>query len=343
MRRTLIITAILAAAGCCVPSSALADGSSFALRPVTYTPSIPATQSYFIVAARPGQSIQSEVRVSNEGTTTGTALLYAVDATTGRTSGAVYLSRRSRRRDVGAWLRLALHRVTLAPGESRIVPFTVVVSAHVRPGQHLGGIVAENLRVTGGLARRTGKRKGSLQIRIRHLTIVAVEVTLPGRRRDKIALTNVAWARMGAYPVAVLSLRNEGTFMIKPQGTIRLTATNGAIVDRQAFVLDTFLPQTSIDYPLVLRKNLAAGTYRADVQLEYGDARTLRATRSLTVSKPKTTVRDAAPPPPATATSAAGRVASRPGTSITLPWIVACLGIALGLAGGVAALRSRRT
>jgi hypothetical protein len=340
----LTITATVAAAACCATSSALADGSSFALRPVTYTPSNPATQSYFIVAARPGQSIQSEVRVTNEGTTTGTALLYPVDATTGRTSGAVYLSRRSRKRDVGRWLRLAIGKVTLAPGESHIVPFTVVVPSRVRPGQHLGGIVAENLRVTSGSARRTGKRRSSFQIRIRHLTIVAVEVNLPGPRTDKIALSNATWTRMGGYPVVLLSLRNDGTFMVKPRGTVRIITSKGAPAAWQAFALDTFLPQTSIDYPLVLHKNLAPGTYRTDLQLEYGEGQALRATRSLTVPKPRTTVRgDAAPPPPAAATSAAGRVASRRETSVTLPWIVACVGIALGLAGGVAAFRSRTT
>src|SRR5262249_24888921 len=148
------------------------------------------------------------------------------DATTGATSGAVYLSRAAPRRDVGSWLRLGVTRVTLAPGESRIVPFTVVVPAHVRSGDHLGGVVAENLAVDGATAAG-GKTGGSFRIRVRHLTIVAVQLALPGKRIEKVALTGVAFGRMGAYPTLLLKLRNPGTAMLKPRVTVRLTNGKG--------------------------------------------------------------------------------------------------------------------
>jgi hypothetical protein len=317
---------------CCSAAPALAGGSSFALRPVTYTPSNPVTQSYFVLAARPGQVIRSEVRVTNAGTATGTALLYGVDATTGATSGAVYASRTTPRRDVGRWLRLGIARVTLAPGESRVVPFSLVVPAHVRPGDHLGGIVAENLAVDGSTAVG-GKKGGSFRIRVRHLTIVAVQLALPGAPVEKLALTRGSFGRMGAYPTLLLALRNAGTVMLKPRGTVRLTNAKGAVIERRSFRLDTFVPRTAIAYPLVLHENLPPGVYHAAVRILYG-AHVLQKTLTIGVAHANAAVRSIAAPPPAPAAT--------PRKSSTLPWIVALAGAALGLVGALAALRARR-
>ena len=60
------------------------------------------------------------IRVVNTGGRTGTAYLYPVDATTGQTSGAVYLSRQSPRHDVGAWITLARSTVTLGEVPGRL-------------------------------------------------------------------------------------------------------------------------------------------------------------------------------------------------------------------------------
>src|SRR6266849_3410912 len=147
------------------PSSAAVGDPSFALKPITYDPALTATKSYFVLVARPGDVISDRIRIVNTGGRTGTAYLYPVDATTGQTSGAVYLSRQSPRHDVGAWIRLSRSRVTLGPGANAVVTFTIRVPRSIRSGDHLGGIVAENAAVT----KASGN--GALQIRIRHLTI----------------------------------------------------------------------------------------------------------------------------------------------------------------------------
>jgi Bacterial protein of unknown function (DUF916) len=323
---------IVAATLCCSAAPALAGNSSFALRPVTYTPSNPVTQSYFVLPASPGKVIHSEVRITNAGTATGTALLYGVDATTGATSGAVYVSRTSPRRDVGRWLRLGVTRVTLAPGETRVVPFSLVVPAHVRPGDHLGGIVAENLAVDGSTAVGA-KKGGSFQVRVRHLTIVAVQLALPGARVEQLRLTRGSFGRIGAYPTLVLALGNTGTIMLKPRGTVRLTNAKGALVERRSFTLDTFLPRTAIGYPIVLHENPRPGVYHAAVRIEYG-AHVLQKVLTIGVVNANAVQRSVAPPPPAP-------VATSRKTSM-LPWIVGLAGAMLGLAGVAAALRTRR-
>ncbi len=249
------------------PASASPGTASFALVPQHYDPGLQATQSYFVAVAHSGDTFTNSVRVRNLGTHTGTALLYAVDATTGQTSGAVYLDRSKPRPGVGSWVRLGVDSVTLAPGESRVVPITVHVPAGAAPGDHLGGIVAENAEV------QSSAGKGALQIRVRHLTIAAVLVQVPGPAAASVALTGARAGGEHGYQYVYLRLRSTGTLATKPQGRLEVFDASGKRVASRTFRLDTVVPRTVIDYPVLLpRLALPAGAYRADVQLRYAAA-----------------------------------------------------------------------
>jgi hypothetical protein len=265
VRRSLSLAVAVA---CLVSVSTAIAGTgqpSFALNPVHYDPSLTATKSYFVAVARPGGVIRNSVRVANTGTQTGTAYLYAVDATTGRTSGAVYFDRRVARRDVGAWISISARSVTLAPKQSRVVDFVVRVPPNARPGDHLGGIVAENTRLT------DSSGSGALQIRIRHLTIAAVEVQVPGSAATRVDVTNVRAAGQHGWQYLYLHLANTGSLTTKPTGRLVLFDSHGAEIASRQLQLDTFLPRTVIDYPVLLPKQaLPPGAYRATVKLTYG-------------------------------------------------------------------------
>jgi hypothetical protein len=265
-RRALFVAAALAAATCAQASAGVGQ-SVFALHPEHYDPSLAVTQSYFVVQAQPGDTVANSVRVVNTGTRTGTVLLYPVDATTGRTSGAVYVDRTRPRRDVGAWLALGARSLTLAAGKSAVVPVTLHVPSTARPGDHLGGVVAENAAVT------QGSGKGALRIRVRHLTIVGYEVQVPGPAAAVVGVTGVRAAGENGYQFVDLHLANSGALTTKPTGTLVVTSSARKRVASEAFRLDTFLPGTAIDYPVLLPKQaLAPGDYRAAVTLTYGSA-----------------------------------------------------------------------
>ena len=265
MRLPLSIALAALLCGVTAVSAAEAGGpadASFALKPLKYDPALTATKSYFILSSRSGDAIKDRIRVVNTGGTTGTAYLYPVDATTGQTSGAVYLSRQAPRHDVGAWIALSRSRVTLAPGRSAVVDFTVRVPRAARPGDHLGGIVAENALV------QSSRGGGALQIRVRHLTIAAVEVQLPGRAVGRVVATGVKPGGEHGYQYVYLHLKSTGTVMIKPIVTLTVKDAAGRIVARRTLQLDTFIPGTEIDYPALLPKQaLGPGTYTASVRL----------------------------------------------------------------------------
>lgn len=101
---------VLAGAAALVPAGAQAAGPTVSLTPGGAA----GAEGYFVYSARAGSRISGQITVVNTSSARGTVLLYAVDATTGQTTGAVYLSRARRRRDVGAWTKLPVRRVVLS-------------------------------------------------------------------------------------------------------------------------------------------------------------------------------------------------------------------------------------
>ena len=340
---------LLACAGlaCLAAPSASAAGAqpSFALNPVHYDPSLRASKSYFIVRTHAGDVVRNSVRVYNTGGATGTAYLYAVDGTTGQTSGAVYLDRNRPRRGVGAWISLASGKLTLGPHASAVVPFTLHVPRGAAPGDHLGGIVAENSELT------QSSGKGNLQIKIRHLTITAVEVQVPGRAPARLRIGGVLAGGEHGYQYVYLRLANGGGVALKPSGTILIANRAGRQVASRRLQLDTFLPGTAIEYPVLLPSQaLVPGAYRATVDLTYaptplgyrrvaGPPRTVGGTFAFTVSRRQyTTLFQGVAPVRAPA------AATRPtSSSSSLPWLIAAVaGLAAFAAFGMLGIRRLR-
>jgi WxL Interacting Protein, peptidoglycan binding domain/WxL Interacting Protein, host binding domain len=270
---------------------AAGGAAEFGLQPVLYDPSNPLTKSYFIFDSKPGVVISSRVRVTNVGTASGSVSLYPVDATTGQTSGAVYLNQDDPRKDVGAWMLLSSSELTLDPGQSQIVSFQVSIPGTVRPGQHLGGIVAENLTQAENMPTpNSSPNTGTIQIKVKNLTIVAVQVNLPGTPIEQMAASGVQAGGAGGYQRLLVGLSNTGTVMLKPYGTLQVSNAQGQSVGNFTLKLDTFLPQTSIDYPVAITgPALGAGDYQATLNLTYGHGQALHYTTKFTINQQQVT------------------------------------------------------
>jgi hypothetical protein len=344
LRRSSFLLAAVAALGIGLAGAggAHADdggGASFALQPVTFDRAQPATQSYFIFDSRPGVTIDSQVRVSNRGDAAGTVRLYGVDATTGQTSGTVFLAREAPKQDVGGWLTLEADELTLTPGESRAVPFRVRVPADAWAGQHVGGIVAENEQ----LQQPAGG--GALNVQVQHLTIDAVQVNLPGGAAEKLEATGVGAGGGGGYQTLLLGLQNSGDLMLKPEGQLTVRDAQGTVLQDLPLKLDTLLPRTAIDYPVaVQRQALSAGDYRAALTLRYGSGGQLSVTLPLTITPAQAAqVFQGSGPlaPPSKPATASTSPASRTTSNAVLPILIVTLGIAVA-AGTGAVIQIRR-
>ena len=267
-----------------IPNAHAAGGqASFSMQPVNSDPSNPLTRSYFIFDGKPRVVETNSIRVTNTGTLVGTALLYPVDATTAQTSGVAYLSKGEPRKDVGAWITLAVQQVTLNPGQSQIVPFQVTIPGGVRSGQHLGGIVAENA------AQQTStstNNKNMFQVKVKTLTIVAVQVNLPGTSVEQLSASSIQSGGDNGYQRLLVGLSNNGNVMLKPYGSLRVTNSQGQVVKNFSLKLDTFLPQTSITYPVnITGQALGVGDYQAALTLNYGNGKVLHFNTSFTITQ----------------------------------------------------------
>jgi hypothetical protein len=264
-QRAMLLAVALPLTLAALPTAgARAEGPTFALKPVPAT-----ANGYFVFSGRPGQVLRGKVEVANVGSQPGETHLYAVDATTGQTSGAVYRSRTEPKRAVGRWTSLGAAALRLGPGQSRVVPFAVRVPAELEPGQYLGGIVAQRFTkaVTGkgGNGGETG-----FQVKVQALSVLAIQVNVPGPQHAAMTLSGITPGDQPGHQSLLLGIGNVGNVMLKGDGSVKVVSRSGRQVQDQEFALDTFLPDTRIEYPVYIKgKALGPGRYRGTVSLSY--------------------------------------------------------------------------
>ncbi len=74
--------------------------------------------------------------------------------------------------------------------------------------------------------------------------------------------------------------------MLKPEGNLRVTDAQGRIAKNISLKLDTFLPQTSINYPATITgQALGPGKYGATLDLTYRHGKALHYTTNFTITR----------------------------------------------------------
>jgi hypothetical protein len=293
--------------------------ASFSLKPTSFDPSVPATSSYFILSAHAGTILKRSVLVTNSGTATGTTTLSAVDATTGQTSGTVFLASNVKQRNAGTWISLSAQHVTLAPKQSKMVSFQVVVPRNALAGQHIGGIVAADE------VKAPKNKKHSVQITIQNLSIIAVQINLPGPVIEQLSTSGIQAGGANGYQSLLVKLNNAGNDMLKPEGSLKVFDAQGHLLQTASMKLDTFLPGTSINYPVnVQKKVLRPGKYQATLKLNYGKGRVLNYTTNFTITQQQVAQVFQATSTPLQTPGSDSNISS------TMPlWLIALIGLTL--------------
>ncbi len=260
------------------------DGqAAFDIKPLYYDPHNPVTGAYFVFGTKSGGHIQNSMLVTNVGSATGTVNLYPVDAFTSDSGGTAFRGRMDTRSDVGAWIELSRQQVTLAPGQSQAVSFEVNVPAHIRSGQHVGGIVAQGAS-THVLAQK------NIPISLQQLRVVAVQINLPGPQVEKLVATAIQPDNASKYQCLQVKLSNTGNMMVKASGNLQIFDLHQHLLRSQAVSLDTILPQMSINDRIYIQQQaLPVGQYRAALTLTYGQKRQLSYTNTFAILSTKKT------------------------------------------------------
>ena len=150
-------------------------------------------------------------------------------------------------------------------------------------GEWVGGIVAE---ASHQVAASKTHQKASVQIKIRDLTIVAVEAKVPGAESRRLRNRDASpTGGRGGFQQLFVHFASRGNVLLKPTGRILVFDSNNKLVETLPFTMDTFLPRTAIDYPLLLKTALRSGDYRAAITLRVPGVKAFTATRPFSVSQ----------------------------------------------------------
>ena len=173
------------AAGVLWPSSVLAAG--IGSRPANPDPNNPRTQSIFIYQLNRGASKSDQLTITNGLAERANIEVYAVDGTVTATGDMTCKQQVEAKKDAGNWVKLAKSEVTLAPGISTNVDFTVTAPDKADVGEHNACLVIQRK------ADPAAAKKGGIQLQTRQA--VRMAITIPGNIHrdvtvDKFAVDN---------------------------------------------------------------------------------------------------------------------------------------------------------
>lgn len=288
--------------------------------PLHWDPTNPATRSYYIPTVDPGGTFSDFMRVRNPNPLPVQVYVNAVDGITAIPSGAVYANRTDPVQKAGAWVTPDQSELTLAPGQSTLVGFTVQVPATAVPGDHLAGIAFENAHPVQG--------SGQIAITSVTRTVVGVLIEVPGAAAFDMSIDGVAIKPLTPQGLAsvVVTLTDTGRKLGKPKLTVTLHGPSAyqRTASRQ---LDTILPGDTIPYPFPWPDTLVPGQYTVTVVATAPGMTpvTFSATVSLGATLRGVPPPNAGPQPSVTPPSRSTTVSTTPG------WLVPVLAGAGGL------------
>jgi hypothetical protein len=214
--------------------------------------------SYFKLSAQPGSVAQAgTVELRNPSTKRLRVALARVDGETLGTLGSSYAPPGSHPHGSTLWLRLGRRQATLSPGDSLVVPVSVLVPSGAKPGDYLSGVSVEALNQRSHTVKRRGVSIASVS-----RYVIGAEVSLPGPRRPFIRFTGATIRREPSGLTFALLARNSGNAILQGvHGQVRITRS-GHVVVTKLIEPGTFVAHTSIAYPVnAFRQTPTEGTH----------------------------------------------------------------------------------
>lgn len=231
------------------------------------------TPSIVEEAADPGEMISSVVELRNLSAETQTYYLFVRDIEGVADNGRpIYADAglESTGQEFSSWIALTAAEVSLAPSESRAVPFLISVPEDAAPGGHFGGIFAALNppdSLTGGASAGVGYQVGNI-----------INVRVSG---DIVERANIRSLQTDQYVYGVknvtftANVENEGNVLIRPRGPLTISNMLGDTVaeltmnENRAGVY----PNSRRDVTATWEEaGLGFGRYTAEVALVYGVA-----------------------------------------------------------------------
>ncbi|MGY2873300.1 putative membrane protein [Marmoricola sp. URHA0025 HA25] len=164
----------------------------------------------FTYTVKPGEQLTDGIDIANKGRKAITLKIYAADGFTTDSGGFDILTPDKGSKEIGAWVKPEVTRVSIPAHRQVQIPFTMTVPENATPGDHLGGIVTvldqQDPSGTGTVVhRRMGLR---------------VEARVSGVVRSQLKIEHVTLGYDGHNPIAAghatlsYTVRNTGNTVL---------------------------------------------------------------------------------------------------------------------------------
>jgi hypothetical protein len=215
-------------------------------------------------ALDPGSSANDAMLVTNHGETALTLAVYAADGYTTDAGQLDVLAADATSTGVGAWVHTAVDEVTVEPGQTLEVPFTVTLPDDATPGDHRGGIVT-SLRSDDAVQGVTVDRRIG----------IAIDLRIGGELSPTMAVTDVHVSYAGGLDptggeaTVTWTVSNTGNAVLVGRSSVQVTGPFGLLPRDADAVPDTpaLLPGESRTLSATVPGIPATGVLAATVTL----------------------------------------------------------------------------
>lgn len=183
-------------------------------------PSIPRSESWFVFSLDLGEIGEDDLLIFNTSDETKTVKLYAVDSVPSNQGNFALANEDAEKKDLGAWVEISESFVTLEPGESREIPFTITIPDDADVGEHSGGIIIQKSNQDEAM----GQTGASIVTRVG----IRIYNTVPGEIIKEVELTNFGIELVESenkkpfYKIAIAAL-NKSTVSLNPKVDLEIT------------------------------------------------------------------------------------------------------------------------
>ncbi len=242
-------------------ASIAAEMKGLSIFPKNFDPESPYSSSWFIYNLLPGEVKKDSLVIQNNTEAAVTIKVYPVDATT-TSDGAFALKNEDEQlSDIGGWIKLDKDKIDLPPGNSVELPFTLSIPHTASVGDHLGGIIIENVKLD--------KFQG---INLKTRVGVRMYETVPGKLIRKLDLTQLTFRKdKNDHLFVDYFLKNSGNVRVEPKAKISISYIPYGTTQEDDIDLRTVLPNNPIILPYPLKSLPPLAIVRVKTKIDYAD------------------------------------------------------------------------
>ena len=230
-------------------------------RPANPDPNNPRTQSIFIHTLEPGESVDDQVRISNNSSEKQVVELLVVDGIVTSTGDYTCKQNSEEKTGIANTITLKQERVELEPNTNKVVDFTVKMPEDADVGGQNACLVFQ--------APQNDEEVAGGNIRLRTRQAIRLVATVPGDLRREVAITNFDVSYDEMMPEYAVTVKNTGNVSVDADTRVEVKNLLGTTVVREGGQYPVLANQELEKVFSSTLEPLLGGVYKANVVVTY--------------------------------------------------------------------------